>query len=355
MVSFLKKIIIRVNAGKKFGLGHLSRCLCLTEELNISYDISFIIKSDDSSKVNDFIHTIFTKEDNVEISYIDINTSIDQEVLIIIDQVKSKDAFLIIDHYDVSEEYQKMLFENNIKWLQFDSHALMSFYSTFVLHGSPDATLDKYLPLLINKDCNLLLGTDYSIVSSKFRANKKMTYEQKPIKRILICFGGGNDNGATFKCLSLIDLIKFQEINFHVIISDLNVNKNEILNIASINTNVTISINESKVYEEMNKSDLAIISPGTLSYEAACIGLPMLLISIADNQMINASGWVRINAAKYLGSIEQLDDKVLNEQLEIINENIGLRTDMYLNCKDAVDGNGTSRIKNKIDQFLNKL
>jgi UDP-2,4-diacetamido-2,4,6-trideoxy-beta-L-altropyranose hydrolase len=348
----LKKILFRVNAGKKYGLGHLSRCLCLAEELIKTYNISFIIKSDNELKVTKYIHNIFNKNDNIDISYINSSLQNNQDISIIIDEVKSKNAFLIVDHYDAKEEYQKKLFESNINWLQFDSHALINFYATFVLHGSPDATLDKYLPLLINKQTNLLLGTDYSIVSSKFKNNRKQSYENKSIKKIMICFGGGNDNGATYKCLSLLDLKEFSEIIFFVVISDLNEQKNEILKIASIYPNVVVSINESNVSEQMNKCDLAIISPGTLSYEAACIGLPMVLISIADNQMINATGWLRINAAKYLGAIEELDVNLLNQELVNLNENIEQRIKMYENCKLAVDGNGTSRIKYKIDQFI---
>jgi len=335
-----------------FGLGHLSRCLCLAKELVKTYKISFIIKSDDQLKVTTFINTIFNSDNTNVISFIDKHTTIANEILFIIDEVTKNNSFLILDHYEADESYQKRLYENNIKWLQFDSHALINFYATFILHGSPDATNDKYLPLLINKKAELLLGTKYAIVGENFRKFKKVNYRTAAIQRVLLCFGGGDDNNATFKCLSLLNLSEFDSIEFYIVISDLNQRKEDILKIASNHANVVVSINESQIYKEMNKSDLAIISPGTLSYEAACIALPMLLISIADNQMINASGWVRIEAAKYLGTIDNLNTSCLNQELRTINEDVEGRIKMHHNCLSAIDGNGVVRIKNRIDKFI---
>ncbi|SDW74880.1 UDP-2,4-diacetamido-2,4,6-trideoxy-beta-L-altropyranose hydrolase [Aequorivita viscosa] len=338
----MKKIFFRIDAGKIFGLGHLSRCLCLANEFSNGFELGFFIKTDNPLTIIQFIEDKLKEVIPRSLYFFELDIQPTQELKFLINEVKKQNAFLIIDHYTADEKYQKELYENNVKWLQFDSHAKVKLYSDFVLHGSPNATEELYRPLIV-KNTKMLFGPKYAIVGEQFRRGRENVEVRKSVNEIFISFGGGNDKGALLKCISDLDSSFLKNISLNIVTSELNPSINEIKGWVSKSKNVTLFINTNKVFEIMARCDLAILTPGTLSYEASCMGLPMLLISTADNQDINASGWERIGAARYLGKIEYLDKNIFNASIRNVIENTDLLNSMSECSFDAVDGKGAER------------
>jgi len=338
----MKKIFFRIDAGKIFGLGHLSRCLCLANEFSNGFELVFFIKTDTRKVISQFIEDKLQAVIPRSLCFFELDIQPTQELKVLIDEVKRHNAFLIIDHYTADEEYQRKLYENNVKWLQFDSHAKVKLYSDMVLHGSPNATEKLYSPLII-KNTKMLVGPKYAIVGEQFKKEREKIEFRKSVKEIFISFGGGNDKGALLKCISDLDPSILNNISLNIVTSELNPLINEIKEWVSKSKNVNLFINTNKVFEIMARCDLAILTPGTLSYEASCMGLPMILISTADNQDINASGWERIGAGKYLGKIEDLDKSIFNASIRNFVENKDLLKTMSKCSLDAVDGKGAER------------
>jgi len=266
--------------------------------------------------------------------------------------VSKLDGFLIIDHYEADVDYQLFLKRHHIKWLQFDSFAQQKLYADIVLHGSPGASHDIYDSLVESEKTKLLLGTQYSIVNKNFLEYRSEVKPRETIKRIFICFGGGYDKGATLRCIKSIDKKFFKRIEIVLIISDRNPDLEEIYRIAENNSNLHLVVNSSEISHLMADSDLAIISPGMLSYEAASVGLPMLLITIADNQNFNVKGWAQTEAAISLGQIEDLSSDSLNSTLLFLINNPQYLKMMSVNAMNSVDGLAVSRIKEEILSVL---
>ena len=57
--------------------------------------------------------------------------------------------------------------------------------------------------------------------------------------------------------------------------------------------------------ELMHKADLFIGAGGTTSLERMCVGLPGIIISIADNQEKICHKLASLNLIKYLGTAEE--------------------------------------------------
>jgi UDP-2,4-diacetamido-2,4,6-trideoxy-beta-L-altropyranose hydrolase len=346
------EIVFRLDAGTKSGYGHLSRCLSLADELFNYFLISLIIKSDDESKVLDFIRDKSKFSSYKKILFLDKNIKVQEDLLYLNKTLKSNNGFLILDHYSVDEPYQLFLKQNGVKWLQFDSHAKQKFYGDFVLHASPGATETLYKPLVSNQNSILLLGTKYAIVSKSFQEKRLSIKSREKIKNIIICFGGGNDGGATSKCLDLLNekITKFHQI--YVITTDKNPELCKLEKNVNENDHLHLIVNCNHVYDYMAKCDVAIITPGTLSYEAACLGLPMLLITIAENQNMNAKAWAEVGAAINLGSYKSLTKKNLNSKLSLLINNPDILNAMSVNSLNSVDGNGASRVRDYILSIL---
>ncbi len=347
-----KSIFIRLDAGNQFGMGHLSRCLCLAEEFVPDYKIHLCVKTDDSEKVLNFIEHNFRIFSNLSVNFIDVQISVLNEMELIRKMTSDLKAFLIVDHYKADIEYQLDLLRLGIKWLQFDSHGFIYFYANFVLHGSPGATHELYNPLVKNNETKLLIGTKYAIVNKKFRVQRTKTKKRHKVEKIFMCFGGGNDKGAAYKCLNILDSSILNRFEIFLVLSEKNPKIAKINQMSKNNNNLHLVINSSELHQIMSDCDLAIISPGTLSYEAASVGLPMLMVTIADNQNINAYGWERIGAGINVGKIEDLTRERINNLINKLIISPDILKAMSENCYNAVDGKGAERIKDEIASIL---
>ncbi|MEA2042892.1 MAG: UDP-2,4-diacetamido-2,4,6-trideoxy-beta-L-altropyranose hydrolase [Bacteroidota bacterium] len=344
----IRHMVVRLDAGEKYGMGHLSRCISLAEEFIPEFQINFIIKTDNTLKVTTFIEEKLTFG-NYHTDFIaDFETNVDNELDTLIEKVNKLNAFLIVDHYNADREYQLRLRKNNIKWLQFDSHGKIKFYADFVLHASPGATQKLYKPLTEYTGTELLLGPNYAVVNKTFSKARTKAKIRQTVKHIFVCFGGGDDKGAALKTVNNIKSLTERAINITLLVPESNAQYNEILDAANFNSNINILSNSPEVHHIMANADLAVIAPGTLSYEAASVGLPMVLVTIADNQNINAEGWSKIGAGINLGNVENLEKNRLSETIEDLITSPEKLQAMSENCFNAVDGRGTERVKSKI-------
>lgn len=340
--------IFRVDAGFKYGMGHLSRTLSLAKYLLKEKEVFFIIRTDNENMVNQFVSGKHSYE-NYPIKYISSDIDIYDELGLLVSEVINKQAFLILDHYDAREDYQLYLKHQNIHWFQFDSHAQWNFYGNLVMHASPGVTEQQYENLRRDKKTKFLLGTKYAVIDDKFKSLHNKVSVRSELKRILISFGAGNDSGAVIKCLSLLNESNLlSSYNFDIAIGEKNNYINEIRSIISEFPTVKLRINERGMDQLMSECDLGIISPGTLSYEAASLGLPMLLIAIATNQNINLKGWQNIAAAISLGQLKNFSENDLCDSIRYLSQNTNILGSMSKNGLESVDGKGCERITESI-------
>jgi len=343
-----KTFILRINAGFKYGMGHLSRTLSLARLLVLEKDIFFIIKTDDENMIKQFVqennlHEIYS------FNYINSETDTSIELEYLVSEINQKQAFLILDHYEAQESYQLYLKQKGIHWFQFDSHALWKFYGDIVMHASPGATPQLYEPLRGNKNTIFLLGPKYAVVNDKFKLLHNTIKPRIHLKRILISFGAGNDSGAIIKCLSLLEKNNLLPLyKFDIAVGNKNHYINEIKSFAKRESTISVRIDEKEMGQLMSDCDLGIIAPGTLSYEAASVGLPMILLAIASNQNINLIGWQNIGAAISLGYLNDFTPEDLSESVNYLHSNLKILESMSKNGLDNVDGKGCERITESI-------
>jgi RimJ/RimL family protein N-acetyltransferase len=93
----------------------------------------------------------------------------------------------------------------------------------------------------------------------------------------------------------------------------------------------------------MAQADLAIGAGGATSWERACLGLPSLIITMAENQRPVAEGLDRKGIAKWLGDQGQVTGELLERTLrELLNHSLDKSWSAL--CFDTVDGKGTERV-----------
>ena len=87
-------------------------------------------------------------------------------------------------------------------------------------------------------------------------------------------------------------------------------------------------------------ADIAIAASGSTSWELAFMGLPSLVISLADNQIAIAEKLYKYQIIHYLGWYEQIQIKQINQAVQELIGDRTKRKQMSLKGRKLVDGNG---------------
>lgn len=343
-------ILFRVNAGLNVGLGHISRCMQIARKMARCYPISFMVNTDSKEIVENFIRDI---ANNLPLNNL-IYVNKDNDLSVIIDYYHHYHSFLVLDHYDVDEEYQLILKRAGMHWLQLDSHAAQLFYGDFVQHGSPGATEELYANLHGNKETKFLLGPQYVIVNEELTELHNSSKVRETIRKVFVSFGGGYAKGALLKYLSVL-VQSFPSLEFCVA---LRANHPDLLSLKHIEKdfpNVTLYIDSNYVYQLMCQCDVAILASGGMSYEAATVGLPSILIALEDNQFVNLKGCSDLGISVSLGTIDLVPPNTVVNTLMMLKNNTELLSRMSKVALHHFDGKGVNRIVSVINMFLMQL
>lgn len=331
-------ILFRCNAGPNIGFGHLMRCRALAHALREQGE-SCVMVGPDQAYANEedirlFDHWLPQVWDNAEADAVQL--------------AKLAERFgakkLVLDDYRVNETYQLVLRNEGLKWLQFEARNTQPIWADIVLYASPAAKAEDYDPVLRNPGTQLLLGPRYAALRPEF-ASVKPRDPERPTKKVLVTFGGGDDRGAIRFVLSTLLPLTPSDLQFLVISGVHNPRNAEHLDWIEEHGEgrVNFVINPQSIVPLFLECDLAVMAGGTTTYEAACCGLPMILIAIADNQVLQSTAWGHLGAAIFLGSFADVHNAQLSNAFHSICSDQSRRATMQNHARRNVDGGGAVR------------
>lgn len=331
-------ILFRCNAGPKIGFGHLTRCRALAYALREQGESCIMVGPDH----------VYTNKDDADL----FDTWIPQkwrgaekDALSLAMLANEYDANkLVLDDYRVNEEYQLVLRNKGLKWLQFEARTSHPIWADIVLNASPAAKEEDYAAVLSNPDTSLLIGPKYAVLRAEF-INVTPRNPTWPIKQVLVTFGAGDDRGAIQFILSTLLPISNVTLKF-LVISGTN-NPRNLKNLKWIEKNgcgrVRYIINPEFIGHKIKECDLAIISGGTTYYEAACCGVPMILLATAKNQLMKST-----DAAIVLGQFEELVADEVVALFKMLLQSFDKYIYMSKSCVQTVDGRGAIRVAQRL-------
>lgn len=222
-------------------------------------------------------------------------------------------SWLVLDDYRVDEAYQLAIRDSGLRWLQFDGPTRKPLWADVVINANPGARPEDYQAVLRKPNMRLLLGPRYAILRPEFY--QIIAREPgRPIKRILLTFGGGDDLGLNQLVLSMLLPITSPDQQFIVISGATNPSNPSLSRWVEIHGQgrVILHIDPQQVASLFASCEVAVMAGGTSTYEAACCGIPMILIAIADNQISQSIAWSHCGCAIYIGTTKDATEINLN-------------------------------------------
>ena len=360
--------LIRVDASTSIGTGHVIRCLTLGSALaKKGVDVSFICREHEGHLCDLIegrgfaVHRLpapadgFRAEaDPFHAAWLGASWQEDAEQTIAaIKTLGVKPDWLIIDHYALDHRWESALRPLVGGVFVIDDIADRIHDCDLLLDQNLVADMHTRYTGKVPEDCHLLLGPEYALLQPIYaELHDRIPPREGPIHRILISFGGADRDNLTGRVLAAFLSLSRPDIDVDVVIPGTSPYGPEIQDQAAGHANIHLHSDLPSLAPLMAKADLAIGAAGMTSWERLCLGLPALVVTLAENQRPIADGLHRQGLVRWLGHKDEVTEQSLRRALtELIEE--GIDEEWSLRCRSTVDGKGITSIMNCLQKHLN--
>ena len=208
------------------------------------------------------------------------------------------------------------------------------------LGESPDAYAD-----LVPDGCRLLVGPEYALLRPEFARERASMRERRQVDRLLVFLGGSDEPDVTATA-ARAGVGLAGEID--VVVGAAYPHWAALRTWAEREPRVTLHRNVPGIARLMARADLSIGAPGSASWERCCLGLPSILITLADNQRRAAEALARAGAAVDLGWHDGVTVERLSGALAALARSPSRLASMSRSAAAVTDGRGTQRVEREI-------
>ena len=264
-----------------------------------------------------------------------------------IDQTSDDVDILIVDHYGLDQDYEatcrpwvkRIVVIDDLANRPHDCDILID--QTFGRHE------DDYKSL-VPSHCNILTGPSYALLRPQFAQARSAALTRRQerdgkIDRVLIMMGASDPDNVASLALAGVNLVK-DTLAIDIIMGARAPHlKNVKQKAQKSHHEVTIHAGVDNVASLMADADICIGAGGTTSWERCCLGLPSVVIEIADNQQKIIHELSRAGAIYAGGHFSELSPEKLYDILsEFLHEPDRL-VKMSHAAADVCDGSGVKR------------
>ncbi len=215
--------------------------------------------------------------------------------------------WLIVDHYALNACWERAVLPQCTRLMVIDDLADRSHIADILLDQNLGRA-EKDYENLVPSSCRCLIGPRYALLRPEFAELREASLDRRrePFepKRLLISLGGvdkDNVTGEVLEALKSCDLPA--DCHITVIMGASAPWLDTVRAKASeLPWHCDVVVNVTDMARRMTQADLAIGAAGSTSWERCCLGLPTLMVALADNQVAIAHHLDEARAAIYVGS-----------------------------------------------------
>ncbi len=303
------RVVIRTDASSLIGSGHVMRCLTLADELQ-SYgkEVVFVCRLLEGNACNYIKQRGYRVYPITSAIPLDLKAQpYDQEDIAVtieaaVEHTQSTCDWLIVDHYNIDEQWEKEMRPYCSKRMAIDDLADRRHDVDILLDQNLSEHPQSRYKGLVSEQCRMLLGVEFLLLRpSFFEARRTLRKRSGYLERLLVFFGGSDPTDETTKALHSLALIPYKEIFVDVVIGQANPRRHQIEQHCQMMKNVTLHIQIENVAELIAKADFALGAGGVAMWERCYLGLPSAVTIVADNQAEAVHSARRLDAIWNLG------------------------------------------------------
>jgi UDP-2,4-diacetamido-2,4,6-trideoxy-beta-L-altropyranose hydrolase len=253
--------------------------------------------------------------------------------------------WVVVEGYQFDAEYQRSIKDAGLKLLFIDDNGHATHYfADLVLNQNAHAREDLYRSR--ESQTRLLLGPQYALLRREFQSWRGWKREIASVARkVLVTLGGSDPDNVTALVIRALQLVAIEGLETRVVVGASNPHF-ESLELAASQSLADISLlkNVTNMPELMAWADVAVSGAGSTCWEMCLLGLPAILIDLAENQRPVAQELDRKQVAIRLSGAGDVFPEEIAGKLRGLLESEEARTAMSARSRELVDGRGAERV-----------
>ncbi len=336
-------IYIRTDCNDNIGLGHMMRCFAIAKALRrMGEEATFFVADEESASL----------AAGAGYGYVCLHTDydhLDQEADRLLQHMRERNVErLLVDSYFVTGSYLKKI--RDVARLAYIDDVNRFIYPCDLL-----IDYNIYSPLLRYEErykeaglsTRFALGTSYMPLDPIYMDLERIPHEDF---RILVTTGATDAKNVLGSFLAAYEKRYGKDLSapsIYAVIGRFNHHRDDLVSAYGKDSRIHLLPPQPDLTELIASCDLALTAGGTTVYELCAGGVPSVLVTIADNQMMAAKEFDRQGIIPYAGDIrtdmEGSMEKALNH-LEEYRKNPALASAASEKMRTVVDGHGAERI-----------
>ena len=336
-----RTLIIRADASVAMGTGHVMRGLALAQAWQDNGGNAVFAMAHSTPAMDARLHA-----EPVEIVRWEAAAGSSEDASRTAELASSRKAdWLAVDGYGFDDGFQRSLRQGGSRLLFVDDLGhCRHYFADLVLNQNVHAGERSYR----NRESytRLLLGTRYAMLRREFASWRALPRQFSGMGRtVLVTMGGSDPDNVSERVVQALQSLNGGGFETRILVGNSNPHFSSLEQAAKRSSNAVCLVRDARnIPELMAWADVAISGAGSTCWEMCLLGLPAILIDLAENQRPLAEELGRLGAAIHLGSTKEINPDKIAAKLQAVISSVELRTKMSQRARGLVDGKGAQRV-----------
>lgn len=326
------RILFVVDAGPKVGGGHVMRSLTLAQALGAQGATCAFLGPPAVSAVLEAFAPTAAQLSAASTAPRDLAAAISAEQF---------DA-IVFDHYGLGDRDHRAMGQGR-PVLVIDDLADRPLAADIVLDSGPERRAQDYEGV-VAEGCRLLLGPNYAPVRPEFASLRQaaLAWRGEPVQRFLVSMGLTDLDGITARVVERLRL-RVGDAGLDVVLGAASPSLPGLTKVSRRDTRLALHVDTPHMARLMAEADIGVGAAGSASWERCTLGLPSLLVVLAENQRAAAAALAARGAALVVDAAAADFDAQFDRALMRLLKDAALRRQLAEASAELCDGLGAGR------------
>ena len=215
-------------------------------------------------------------------------------------------GWIVVDHYGLGAAWESAMRQTGASILAIDDLADRAHDCDVLLDQNLVSGMEHRYAGLADGAALRLLGPRYAMLKREYLdARSDLARKPGPVRRVLAYFGAA-DRQLTIMAVQAFLSLKLSGVRLDVVLDTGNPQHEEVRRLCALSDSVTRHSQLPDLAGAMARADLCIGASGATSWERLCMGLPAIVVTMADNQIPIAAELARRGLITWIGDAKDL-------------------------------------------------
>jgi UDP-2,4-diacetamido-2,4,6-trideoxy-beta-L-altropyranose hydrolase len=331
------RLIIRADASESIGGGHVMRCLALADAWRDAGGAATFAAAAITTALRDRVESCGYATANIAAPR---GTRDDARLTVELARRRSA-AAVVLDGYCFDPTYQAALHRDDFLLVMYDDEGQAPRFACDVLiNQNIWATEAHYAS---RTGARLLAGARYASLRAEFLRLRALPRRYDMARKVVVSLGLSDTTELLLTILAALDRSVAPPLEITLLTGTGDLDRIGRAGAASRHQ-VRCLTSAEDFAELLQAADMAILAGGGTAHEAACLGTPIIVACIADNQRPAYREFVRRGAALDGGEAGRAGSESFTAVIDRLLGDAALRERCASIARDAVDGRGAERV-----------